>query len=286
MINLINIVTRTIIMFFLTLIIIRITGKSSITRATPFKFVSYIVISIIAAAITLGLIKTIAFGYVSLAIWVLLLFIIDYLSIKSKLIHDLINGKQIVVIKNGKIMEDKLIGARLTGDELIRELRWKNIFKLADVEFAVMETTGDISVLLKSDKKPVTASDIGRKVAPEAETHTVIMDGNILDEQLTGLGLNRNWLKIKLSESGVKLSNVYLGQVDSSGDLYIDLFDDMIKVPEPKAKEMLYANIEKIHADFLSFALETENQKAKHMYTTNATKLKKILDKLEPYLLR
>lgn len=284
--NWIVVIVRTVCLFLLTLIIIKIIGKGSLSRATPYKFVSYIVISVIAALISLGLVKNIIFGAITLGVWVILLLALDYLSLKSKWIHDFINSKETVLIKDGKVMEENLMEARLTGEELLRGLRSKNVFKLADVEFAVMESTGDISVLLKSDQKPITPHYMGRKATPMSETQTVILDGNILDEPLSNRGLNREWLKAELSKLGVSLDNVFIGQVDSSGDLFIDLFDDLIKVTEPKSKEMLYANIEKIQADFLSYALETKDLEAKKMYTVNAKKLEKTMNKLEPYLLR
>ena len=277
---------RTIVLFLLTLVIVRIIGKSSLSKATPFKFVSYIVIAIIASLISLGLIQNIAFGFISLAVWVLFSIALDYLSIKSKWVHDFINGRETVLIKDGKVMEENLMKTRYTGEELLRELRSKNAFNLADVEFALMEATGEINVLLKSDKKPITPHDMKTKVAPLSEPQTVIIDGNILDEPLSTRGLNRQWLKVQLSNSGISLDNVFIGQVDSSGDLFIDLFDDSIQVAQPQVKEMLYASISKVEADLLSFSLETDDLDAKEMYSTNANKVKKVMDKLEPYLLR
>jgi uncharacterized membrane protein YcaP (DUF421 family) len=277
---------RTIVLFFLTLGITRIIGKSSLSKATTFKFVSYIVIAIIASLITLGLIQNIAFGFISLAVWVLFSIALDYLSIKSKWVHNFINGRETVLIKDGKVMEENLMKAKYTGEELLRELRSKNAFNLADVEFALMEATGEVNVLLKSDKKPVTARDMKTKVAPLSEPQTVILDGNILDEPLSTMGLSRQWLKVQLSNSGVSLDNVFIGQVDSSGDLSIDLFDDSIQVMQPQVKEMLYASISKVEADLLSFSLDTDNLTAKEMYSDNAKKIKKVMDKLEPYLLR
>lgn len=202
------------------------------------------------------------------------------------MLHDFINGKETVLIKHGKIMEESLQQTRLTGEELLMELRSKNAFNLADVEFAVMETTGEINVFLKSDKKPVTAHDLGIKTAPQAEPQTIIIDGNVLDEPLASLGLNREWLRIQLENIGVSLDNVFLGQVDSSGDLYLDLFDDAIELPQLKVKEMVYANIEKAQANLTIFSLETEDDIAKDMYKNNAMKLKQLMDKLAPYLLR
>ena len=183
-------------------------------------------------------------------------------------------------------MEENLADVRYTGEELLRELRTKNAFNLADVEFAVMEYTGDINVLLKSDKKPITPHDLEWQVAPSPECETVILDGNILDESLSNMGLNREWLKVQLCNYGVSLDNVFIGQVDSSKDLFLDLFDDSIEVPEPKVKELLYANISKVYADFLSFSLDTDDIKAKKMYSKNADILKQLMDNLRPYLLR
>jgi len=261
-------------------------GKRNITRMTPFRFVGYIVIAVLAALISVNIITNLAFGFIALGVWILFPIALDYLSMKSKWIHDLVNGKETVLIKHGKIMEESLLRVRLSGEELLRELRSKNAFNLADVEFAVMEATGDINVYMKSDKKPVTAHDLGMKTAPQAEPQTVILDGNILNEPLSSLGLNREWLGIQMENMGVSLDNVFLGQVDSSGDLYLDLFDDSIELPQPKVKEMLYANLEKVQADFTVFALETQDENAKAMYSKNSEKLKQLMEKLKPYLLR
>jgi uncharacterized membrane protein YcaP (DUF421 family) len=282
----IQILLRSISLFFLTLILIRFMGKRNVSRMTPFSFVSYIVIAILAALISANMITNLAFGMVAMGVWVLLPIALDYLSVKSKWMHDLIQGKETVLVKHGKIMEENLMKTRLTGEELLRELRSKNAFNLADVEFGVVETTGDVNIFVKSDKKPITAHDLGQKVAPLTAPQTVILDGNVVNESLVSLGLNKEWLRIQLENMGVSLDNVFIGQVDSSGDLYIDLFDDAVELPQPKVKEMLYANLEKTQASLMTFALETKDENAKVMYSKNAEKLKQLMTKLEPYLLR
>lgn len=284
--NWIVILLRTSILFFVTLGLIRIIGKSSLSKTTPFKFVTYIVIAIIASLISLGLVDNTTLGVLSLIAWFLLSIALDYLSIKSKWVHDFINGKETVLIKDGKVMEENLIQVKYTGEELLRELRSKNVFSLGDVEFAVMEATGEINALLKADKKPLTPHDLNRKVTPASEPETVILDGNILDEPLSTIGLNRDWLNTQLSIAGVSVDNVFIGQVDSSGDLFLDLFDDALETPQPQVKELLYATISKVQADLLSFSLETNNHRAKEMYTHNSDRIKKVMEKLEPYLLR
>lgn len=281
----IQVLLLSISIFIVSLLLIRLIGKRNIFRSAPFKFVSYTVISIIVALISVGIVNFV-YGLLSLGVWVAFTIGFDFLSIKSKWFHDVINGKETVLMKHGKIMEENLLQTRLTGEELLRELRSKNAFNIADVEFAVMEATGDISVFLKSDKKPVTAHDLGIKTSPQAEPQTVILDGNVLNEPLTSLGLNKEWLGIQLENLGVSIDNVFLAQVDSSGDLYIDLFDDSVELPQPKVKEMLYANLEKIQADLTGYALETQDKNAKKMYEKNAEIMQQLMDKLEPYLLR
>lgn len=277
---------RTSALFILTLVMIRILGKGSPSRMTPFRFVNYMVMAVIIALISANVIENIALGFIALAVWFVYTMVLDYLSLMSKWVHDLVNGRETILIKDGKVMEENLSQVRLTGEELLRELRSKNVFKLADVEFAVMEATGEVNILLKSDKKPLTPHDLERKVAPASEPQTVILDGNVLDESLSNRGLNRDWLNTELQKIGVSLDNVFIGQVDSSGDLYLDLFDDSLQLPEPKVKELLYASLESGHADFLKFALETQDEKAKVMYLENANRIQKVMNKLRPYLLR
>lgn len=277
---------NSIILFLLAIIISKYLKRKTLAKATPFDFISYAVIAIIISLISLNMISNIYFGLTALAIWVLMPILLDYSTMKSKWIYNVVHGKERVLIKNGKVMEDNLSKERITGQEFLQEMRSKKAFNLADVEFAVMETTGDINVILKSDKKPVTASDLGEKVGQKLEPQTVILDGNILNEGLTNSGLNRTWLTTQLEIKGVSLENVFLGQVDSSGDLYVDLFDDMIQVPKTEIKDMLYASIEKCQADLTSFSLDSDNEEAKNMYSQDADKLKKVMQKLEPYLLR
>ncbi|MGI6120249.1 MAG: DUF421 domain-containing protein [Desulfosporosinus sp.] len=278
------VIIRSLSLFILIWLSLRLIGKRNISRVKPLNFISYIVFAFVAALMSLNLINLIS-GFIVILTWLALPIIIDYLSIKSKLIHQLINGKETVLIKHGKIMEENLLQVRMTAEDLLSELRSKNIFNLTDVEFAVMETNGEINAYLKSDKKPVTAHDIGQKTAPQAEPQTVIIDGNILHEPLFSLGLNQEWLKAELDKMGVALENVFLGQVDSSGDLFLDLFDDAVEIPQPKVKELLYANLQKIQADLSTFSLQTLDREAKEMYMKNSQKLEHLLNNLRPYLL-
>ncbi|MGE5558681.1 MAG: DUF421 domain-containing protein [Bacillota bacterium] len=276
---------HSIFLFFITLALVRAMGKRQPARMAPFRFVNYVVVAVLTALIATDIITNPVFSLLALGVWTLLPIALDFLAMKSKWIHDWLDGEETVLIKRGKILGQNMMKAGMTGAELLRELRSKNAFNVADVEFAVMEPAGDINVFLKSDKKPLTAHDLGIKVSPQAEPQTVIMDGNILNDSLADLGLNREWLHTQLESLGVSLENVFLGQADSSGDLYVDLFDDQLQAPRPKTRELIYANLERCHADLMKYALETPNQDAKNMYGQNAEKLQRLMQRLKPYLL-
>lgn len=265
-------------------IIIRLLGKKQLSEMSFFEYIIGITIGAIAGHFSIDKSIPISYGVVSIAIWIVVPFFLNYLSLKSKAVRDFSEGKETVFIKDGKIMEDNLKQEHYSTDNLLSQLRKKNVFNVADVEFAVLETDGDLSVLLKKEKQPLTSSDLHIPTGVEKEPQTVIMDGHILDEPLKNRGLNRAWLKTELEKIGVTIENVYLGQVDGTGQLTVDLFDDKLTVPEPIEKPLLMATVKKCQADLELFALETENNEAKQMYSKHAQQLAKLIQSIEPIL--
>ncbi|MGC4377463.1 DUF421 domain-containing protein [Fictibacillus sp. Mic-4] len=259
-------------------------GKKQIAQLSFFEYITGITIGSIAAEVSTGLESNFVHGFISLIVWTVIPFLISYISVKNKRLRNFIEGKATVFIKDGKVLEDNLKRERYTVDELLEQLRKKDVYKLADVEFAVLEPTGDLNVLLKREKQPLTPKDLLLKVAPEKETQTIIMDGKLLDEPLANSGFNRAWLQKELDKLGVSLENVFIGQVDSYGGLTVDLYDDKLSVPSPQEKPMLLANIKKCQADLESFALQTESKEAQAMYIKNAKRLEEIIDKAKHLL--
>ena len=135
-------------------------------------------------------------------------------------------------------MEDNLKKERYTTDELLELLRKKDVFQVSDVEFAVLEPTGDLSVMLKKENQPLTPKDLNLTVASIKDPQTVIMDGEIMDEPLATIGRSRAWLHTELEKLGVTIENVFLGQVNSYGQLTVDLFDDKLQVALPSRKTL------------------------------------------------
>ncbi len=282
----IQIALRSLAVLVVLFILTRINGKKQLSQLTVFEYIAGITIGSIAAEITTKLEEKLVVGITALIIWAGVPILMEILKMKSKTAREWIEGSGTVLIKDGKVMEENLKKARYNSEDLLEQLREKNVFKTADVEFAVLEPNGKVSVLLKKDKQPLTASHLGVKVGPEQEPQTVIMDGSIMDEPLATIGLNRQWLRTEMDKLGVTLENVYLGQVDSYGQLYVDLYDDQLKVPAPSEKEALLSLVKKCQADLELFASETENQEAKAMYELCAAKMKRVIDEVTPLLQR
>lgn len=273
--------TAVIVLFLLT----RLLGKRQISQLSFFEYITGITIGDLAASVSLDINNNWYLPVISLAVWVLVQLGIEFVQLKSHRVRGLIDSSTTILIKDGKILEDNLKKERLTTDELLEQLRKKDVFKISEVQHAVMEPSGEINVLLKKEYLPITPSDLGIKVAPEAEPQTVILDGKIMDEPLATLGFNRGWLSTELEKLGVSLDNVFIGQVDSYGELSVDLFDDKIKVPQPQARPTLLAQLKKIEADLELFALSTNDAAGKKLYGECSKQLLKVIESIRPLLI-
>jgi uncharacterized membrane protein YcaP (DUF421 family) len=281
-----EVVIRTLVAVLVLFFLTKMLGKRQVSQLSLFEYITGITIGSITAYVSLDLNTDWYLGVIALAVWVLVSIGVDFLQLKSKTMRDLIDGKPTILIKSGKILEENLKKERITTDELMMQLRKKDIFLVADVEFAVMEPNGDIDVLLMRENQPFTPKHLGIKVSPGPAPQAVIMDGKIIDEPLAAAGFSRGWLKTELDKIGVSCENVFLGQVDGYGQLYVDLFDDMLKVPPPQLKAALFATLKKCEADLELFGLATKNKQAKQMYEESSKMLQKTITELRPLLHR
>lgn len=280
----IHIIIRSIIFLLILLITTKILGKKQISELSFFEYVSGITIGSIAGEVITGLESNPYHGALAIVMFGLVTLLVDFLSLKSKTFRDVVEGRGTVIIKDGKILEENLKKEKYTLDEISALLRQKDIFRVADVEFAVLEPRGNLSALLKKENRPLTPKDLQIKTANEKEPQTIIMDGSILDEALRASGKNRGWLQLELEKLGVTLENVFLAQVDSYGELTVDIYDDKLKIPSANVRPLLLATLKKTQADLEIFSLQTECDKSKAIFKKNATLLEGVINKLNPYL--
>ncbi|RNB77637.1 DUF421 domain-containing protein [Brevibacillus panacihumi] len=281
-----DIVIRSFVAFAYLFILTKIIGKRQIRQITYIEYIVGISIGSIAAFMATEMDGPIYHSLIALTIFALFPVLLEWLSLKSKKVRNIVQGNATILIKDGKILEDNLKSERMTTEDLLEHLRMKDVFRVADVEFALMEASGDLSVLLKSQHQPVTPQHLGLKVSPAEEPQTVIMDGVILDEPLANNGLNRNWVRAELEKAGVALENVFLGQVDKGGQLYLDLYDDKLKVAQPIEMKLTFATLKKCQADLELYALGTQDQRVKRTYQGDSQELQKVIDTVKPLLMR
>lgn len=281
-----NILLRSIGALAYLFLLTKIIGKRQIKQLTFIEYIVGITIGSIAAFMATEMDGPVFHSLISMGVFAIFPVLMEWVSLKSKVMRDLFEGKSTVLIKEGKIMEDNLKRERLTAEDLMEQLRIKNVFRVADVEFALMETNGELSVLLKSENQPLTAQQLELTVPPAEEGQVVIMDGVIMDEPLATAGYNRRWVRTQLQKAGVALENVFLAQVNKGGELYLDLYDDKIQVPAPQATKLTFATLKKCQADLELFALGTKNDTAKQTYQRDAEQLQTIIDQVKPFLIR
>lgn len=279
-----SIVIRSFFALVFLFVLTRILGKKQISQLTFFEYVLGITIGDLAGTISTDVDFRFWHGVIAILVWVLIPLTLEILTLKSKTLRLWFEGKGTVVIKDGKILEDNLKKERYTGDELLAQLRTKSVFQMADVEFAMLEASGDLSVLLKSELQPLTPKHLGMKLSIEKPTQSVIMDGVIQDEPLAATGRGSGWLHKELDKLGVTKDNVFLAQVDTHGELTVDLYDDKLKVPQPSERPALLATLKKCEAELELFSLTTSHPQAKKMYEACSVQLAKVIQDLHMIL--
>lgn len=276
-------IIRSLIVFFLLLILARIMGKKQISHLTFFDYCVGITIGSIAASMAVDQNIKISNGVVALIVWGGIPLILGFIGLKSKWFHQLTDGKADLLIEKGVILERNLKKNQLAVEELMLLLREKDVFEIEDVEIAVLETNGQLSILKKTEKQPVTPEILNIPVESEHGPTIIISDGQVMKNSLKRLGYTQEWLLSEIEKQGAtKISDVFLAQINSKGNVYIDLYVD--KRETVKQRPLIAANLMKLQADIKSLALQTQNPKAKDMYLKQARNIQTVIDNIHPYL--
>ncbi|UYZ24209.1 YetF domain-containing protein [Mesobacillus jeotgali] len=230
--NQLELLLRIAIGFVVLFSMARWAGRKEISQMTFFNLVSAIAFGSIAAALVVNPSVSILNGIIALLGWAAFTVLTDQIHIKSKKARKLLMGDPVIVIKKGEIMEDALRQARLDTDSLKAMLREKSIFSLSDVDYAIFETDGKLSVMKKEGKQTVTKSDMnlampsGNFVPLSTE---LVSDGRVNVQNLNKMNKDRTWLDEQLQQSGVQsLDDVFYAEVQPDGNLYIDKRNDFL----------------------------------------------------------
>lgn len=226
-----EVVLRTLSAVTMLFIITKILGKRQISELSLFEYITGITLGNLVGYISLDTDTKWYLGFLAVFVWVLVSAGAEYLTLKSKKLRDIVDGSSTILIENGALNEKALKKERLTIDEFLEQLRKKDVFRIADVEFAVMEQSGDINVMLKKEYQPLTADLLGYHISSEKEPRTIIMDGHILPQTFTNTEISEDWIKKELRKLNLTLSQVLIGQVDSKGELTVQTGTEALPKP-------------------------------------------------------
>lgn len=218
--------------FFGVLLITRIIGKTQIAQLNVTDFVNAIVLGSIAAVLATDIRENGWYYAFGLLVFGTLTFGTEYLSLKYRPARKLLEGEPTVVIHNGKILENNMKKMTYSMDDLTMQLREKNIFNMSDVEFAVLEPNGSLSVLPKSPKQPVTLEDMKLPGKYQGLSSELIVDGVVIYQNLRQNNLSKDWLDQQLKNQNIyDVREVAFASLDSEGKLYVDLKKDNLQWP-------------------------------------------------------
>ncbi|MEN6567353.1 MAG: DUF421 domain-containing protein [Veillonellales bacterium] len=213
---------QTAMVFFSLLIFTRILGKTQVGQLTFYEYISGITIGSIAGSILSTDPEKLWSHYYDLVLFIVLTYSLSFITIKSRPLRKIIEGSPTVVIKSGHIIAENMRGMRFDLDELSGKLREKGIFDVSEVQYAIVETTGELSVIKKSDYQPLTKTDFNIHLADPALPVEIIMDGQIIEENLARQNHSRAWLEQQLAARNIAHpSQVTYAVIDSKGQLFI-----------------------------------------------------------------
>lgn len=214
---------RCILMLLITWLGVRILGKKSIAQMTSYDLAGLLLLTTAAAEPIVYKIPSKA-GVGVVAIAAVTVFI-GWLSLKKTFYN--VDTKPSIVIVNGKVDRDQLRSNKMNLPFLLSLLRQKGYSKISDVEYAIIEPNGNLSVIPKSQQRPVKTSDLLIQTQYEGLSMPLIVEGELSKENLRFAGLNEEWLTSQIKKSGANhIRQVYYAELDTEGSLYIDRYEN------------------------------------------------------------
>ncbi|MGM9591526.1 MAG: DUF421 domain-containing protein [Oscillospiraceae bacterium] len=209
------------ILYFAILISMRIMGKRQLGEMEISEFIVAALIADLAATPLQDIGIPLLNGLVPIIIMFCFEIIIAGLNMRSIKLRKLTYGRPEIIIRNGRIIREAMRKNRFTLDELMQELRAQGLTDTSQVEYAVLETNGQLSIILKSGDQPATASQMGVDGDDVSYAHIIINEGRILDNNLQLLGRDRRWLSNELKRQNLRSADeVYILTLSESGRVF------------------------------------------------------------------
>jgi len=220
--NVLQWIIRAIVIYLWLHFVTKIMGQREIGTLNVFDFIVAITIGSVAAAPLASSTDDLLGPFVSIGTLGALNLLIAYLALKNSKFRRVVQDEPIILVQNGRILEDIMRSTRFNLDDLLTEIRKNNIPNLSDVEFAILESNGRVSVIPKSQARPITPRDLQIPTPYEGMPTVLIEDSNIIEDNLQKNQLNKNWLLEQLQDLGIRSENeVFAALLDTQGRLYV-----------------------------------------------------------------
>jgi len=212
---------RAFFLYLLVILVMRIMGKREIGQLQPYELAITLIISeLVTLPMENNGVPLLA-GVVPAFTITLTQVLLSYLTTKSQWLQDFISGRYTIMIENGKLIEDNLRKQKYNITELLEQLRMSGVTKIQDVQYAILETSGQLSVILKAPKQPVTAEQMMVNTTYEGLPTNIILDGKLIKENLSSAKLTEDSVIKKLQSANLMIENVFYASVDATGEFFI-----------------------------------------------------------------
>lgn len=211
---------RSIVLYILVLLVMRLMGKREIGQLQPFELAISIMIADLAATPMADLGIPITYGVVPILGLLVMHLLISVINLKSIKARELICGKPSILIYRGKIDEQVMKRECFTVNELQERLRGNNIFDLGDVEYAILETNGQMTVIPKPEKRNVTLEDMNIEADYTGLPYDLVIDGVIQEDNLTKISKNKEWLKKQVNKFNFEPDEALVVTINGKGEIF------------------------------------------------------------------
>lgn len=211
---------RTIIIYTLVLIAIRLMGKREIGQLQPYELVVTIMIADVASLPMQNVSIPLFQGIVPIMGLLFSQVLVSLITFNNKFFNKYISGKPSVLVAKGQLLEENLKKQKYSIESLLEQLRVAGYQSLLEVDYVVLETSGEISVIPKAEEKPVSIKDMNLKPEYKGYTRTIILNGEVIESNLVALGHNQKWLENQLKKYKLSTEKTLLLTADELGNVY------------------------------------------------------------------
>jgi len=215
-------IVRTIILYLIIVFVLRIMGKRQIGQLQPFELVIILMISELAVIPSEDIGIPLVAGLLPVLVLLLLGLTISQITLKSEKARSIICGTPTLLINKGQLLEEELHRLRYNISDLLEQLRSKNVSNIADVEYAILETNGQLSVIPKAMKRSATPEDLKLQIPSEELAYTLVMDGVLQYKNFPKANVTMDWLQKELQKANIAdYKKVLIASIDTKHQLYI-----------------------------------------------------------------